>query len=436
MASSSEESLFCNTVISVLQEVGDMRFLPFTINKNSKLWNRYLTKIHQQIQQFYNSRALFYTGTGINQVTKSLLMAMYYIREDTDPPPFLFKIDGIKKQPSYSSRISLTFYLLVYLCDVDSCLYLSENDLEISKEFNDAFRQYVQQLTVEQIDHYVKKALDIVCRERVYQMCLEHKDITENNFITLCTPLSSQKDYKEIQTMIRKMNALIADFVALSVCQNGNFDKDTIQFKELSDELQNKLTQIQAKFEQANDRIAVLEKQNDDISTKLSQAKSQLDVYLRGKVRTHDEYQELQQRYQELSQKYNKLKRLYDSLNDKYESLKGSLNDTSESQPETNPSDTKEIKIDFNKQYIFACLDQTNFQQNLKEVFPNASFITSPRDPLPAKYDAVIAITSYIRHELYFHLKTRCESRGIPFIHCQNTNINLIIETIAKVIKE
>ena len=93
--------------------------------------------------------------------------------------------------------------------------------------------------------------------------------------------------------------------------------------------------------------------------------------------------------------------------------------------------------IKFKKQALdlFVSHSKPSFEKNIIKRFPNAMFLHSKQEPLPNEVDAVIAITIHTDHSLYYYAK-QYKSKGILFIHCATTNIDIIEDEIIRVIGE
>ena len=101
----------------------------------------------------------------------------------------------------------------------------------------------------------------------------------------------------------------------------------------------------------------------------------------------------------------------------------------------------EEIWVDekvFQKKIIFIRESKySNYamMSKLLELFPNARFansITADIDKQTA--DVVVLLTRYTKHGTYWGARDTSKRAGIPCIHCDNSNYNAIVKTIAEYI--
>lgn len=88
------------------------------------------------------------------------------------------------------------------------------------------------------------------------------------------------------------------------------------------------------------------------------------------------------------------------------------------------------MDIDYNKKYVFVGNDNKGFQEQIIKQFPNAVFVDSNINLFAASIDMVVALTNHMSHSIYYDVKEQCKNKGIPFIHCKYSNIELIKELI------
>lgn len=137
-----------------------------------------------------------------------------------------------------------------------------------------------------------------------------------------------------------------------------------------------------------------------------------------------DDKKELIEENEILARQNTKLKEKYNELLSKYKDLKSQtieISDTNEVESET------EIKeLDMNGRYVFVLKDSFAFLENVKDTFPNATFIETNSNLNPNAIDMVIIISSHIDHTTYYAIKNQCKTKGIQYIHCEHSNIELI----------
>lgn len=403
---------------------------------SSRLWNRYLSKVKQEIQTFYNNHHVFFAGTGIVPVTKSILRLMYHVGTEEKITSPLVRILSDKRDDTEFNEDIMNYskvsmgQLLLFFCDIGSSFYLKGETT--SKAFDDTFLNYVQHMSVNQTAELFDIALIIVCRRFIAHKALNGERLTEENYVTKCMP----RKQKEIWYIVRAVNACLADIVAICVSKTANFDVDTAEIRRQLTDAQEALQKSMEKNIKLTGQVQELERKSEDLSAKYQRTQRELSVFTSQKIYTQAEYNDLQQKYQDVIQKYNKLQKVHNALDSRYQSLKETISDIEE-QPEESeeiPQEPEKKVVDLHKRYLFISDIRTNYKKTLLEAFPNAEFLTSTREAVPDQVDLAIIITTCVKHALCYYAESRCRALNIPMIYCKNTNIDLIIEEISKVI--
>ena len=435
MANINKEKEIMLSALLEITRSHDHDFSNFIYKKNSKLWGRYLSKIRQEIQEFYYAKPIFNHLSTIDKVTKSLLNIVIELYCDVAPSEPIFKKQF--KQKTYDEQIKLAIdspelhrNALRYFCDIENSYFINSDALS-NTALKAAFIKYIQNITATQLNRHFETALDIVCKEYVFHLCVQDESIREENFVLKAMPESGF----EIRCIANLVNAKIIDLIAMEISQQGNYFEADVDLNQQLHTLQSSYEEQGKQMVNLQQKIKEVEEQNEKISLQYARTKQELQLYQKGTV-TQSEYDTIAQQYQDLIQRYNKLKRLYDALNDKHETLKTSIEsnsniDGSNVYPEQH--DERKL-VDLNKRYLFLAHERAGFRQNIQETFPNAQFKVASHDPMPSNIDMVIMITSHITHQLYYSMKSKCENSNIPFIHCPNTNVDLIIDAISKYI--
>ena len=119
-------------------------------------------------------------------------------------------------------------------------------------------------------------------------------------------------------------------------------------------------------------------------------------------------------------------------LQDKYDDL-NSYTSLIENE---NIDDNEDVEIDTSKHYIFVSSKGTeNYStiRTIQETFPN-SIVKFGNFNVPAdSTDAVIFLTFYLEHSIYYDLKNQCKGKNIPIIHCSKRDITDIKRAIASI---
>ena len=121
-------------------------------------------------------------------------------------------------------------------------------------------------------------------------------------------------------------------------------------------------------------------------------------------------------------------------LERKIEELEVKLNTTQNKQSTTSINKEEIIipEVDTNKRYIFVCAEWSNFENELKNNFPQCEIITNFASIKNMKIDLVVFFSNHISHKLYYGIKKQCKDYNIPYIHCNSTNIDSLKREISK----
>lgn len=121
-------------------------------------------------------------------------------------------------------------------------------------------------------------------------------------------------------------------------------------------------------------------------------------------------------------------------LEKKIEELEDKLNTNKDNQSTTSINKEEIIipEVDTNKRYIFVCAEWSNFENELKNNFPQCEIITNFASIKNMKIDLVVFFSNHISHKLYYGIKKQCKDYNIPYIHCNSTNIDSLKREILK----
>ena len=91
--------------------------------------------------------------------------------------------------------------------------------------------------------------------------------------------------------------------------------------------------------------------------------------------------------------------------------------------------DTKDI--DYNAKYVFVLKTRQplDLENSIRSVFPNAMIVSDTKG-INQSADLVILLTKWLSHSLYSGAKRICKDNKIPYMHCPNSNIDIIKEDI------
>lgn len=408
--------------------------------QNQKKWKRYVSKIKDKILNFYRNPTVSIKDNTLIGATKEILCSFCMIffleqtikilTEDNDP---LFNIDLIDPERiltcnTEEKQQKLYTKLLGGLLDLNACsLYLHRQSL--TADFKENFVLYA--LGTNHLEEIINEVISKISREYI-RFQKSNNEITEENFV-----LSAIPDDREIVHIVSELNAEIIDRIAILVSKDGLFDYDILCDKERITRLSEENTDLKEQYSELNKNI-------DDLQLQCKKQKEEIEklqMTLLQKQSGELENKKLDAIIQEndqLRQKLNKLQKQYDCLYKKYHQLKHEYTNDNQQENDTEYELLREMSSFINYEegrFLFIAHNRTGFQQKVRKIFPNAIFLTSVTEPFPDNVDLAIAITPHIGHKLYYYAKSQCKSKMIPLIHSPNTNADLILEEIEKIIK-
>ena len=65
-------------------------------------------------------------------------------------------------------------------------------------------------------------------------------------------------------------------------------------------------------------------------------------------------------------------------------------------------------------------------EEQIRKTFPNSVIISENINLNPKNIDAVVCITTRVKHCVYDPIKARCKTKNIPFVHCVQNNVEFI----------
>lgn len=250
-----------------------------------------------------------------------------------------------------------------------------------------------------------------VCKEFIKHKILEKDNIDLSNYF-LTLPSTTKDAIFIFDSVLNYVKVDIENFIKSNTTSDFlKLTRDEI-LKTLDDENNN-----------LNDTVKKL---NDELSLKENNIKN-LNSLISEKDTKKDDYEELLLEHISTLERQNiKIKEKYNKLLEKYENLKEKTIDTIEDEE----TFVTFKELDFNEKFLFVASEDISFQQNILNIFPNASFCNSNININSANVYMVIVLTSHIDHSTYYGIKEQCKNKSIPLIHCKFSNIELIKELI------
>ena len=182
-----------------------------------------------------------------------------------------------------------------------------------------------------------------------------------------------------------------------------------------------------------------IEKQNEELSSCLSEKDTEIKE-LKATVKKlrlelsqskeSDAIKSLKEENLSVLRSNCKLEKAYNSLVAKYNSLKERFKSSTDAVI-LERDELELVEVDTNLTYLFLCdTNRVNTTQAILKIFPNAVFSDKHDCIKGRKADMVIVLTSMIDHSSYGSVKEDAKNAGIPILHCENTNPEMIRETI------
>ena len=259
---------------------------------------------------------------------------------------------------------------------------------------------------------FVEEELRNACKLYIAKMTIKDKTIEPDSYHKTL-PLS---DTDAIDMLTNIYNWVAIDIERfIQKCMGEDFF-DNIEEKKIQD-LKEQSNNNKKELSKANKTIRKQEntlKEKDWIIKQLTEKIEKLNQ------EEKNDKKELVEENEILARQNTKLKEKYNELLSKYKDLKSQTIETSDANEVESETEIKEL--DMNGRYVFVLKDSFAFLENVKDTFPNATFIETNSNAI----DMVIIISSHIDHTTYYAIKGQCKTKGIPYIHCEHSNIELI----------
>ena len=258
------------------------------------------------------------------------------------------------------------------------------------------------------------------CKLYIAKKCIGDKTIAIDSYHSKTLPIQKTEELFDIMNNTLNWTAIDIERLILEASKEDYFQKSNNK----------EVLELRKYIEEEDQNIGIL---NNTIKEqeKLITEKENVIKNLNKKIeiletREKDIKKELIEENEILTRQNLKLKDKYNELLSKYKTLKTNSNENSLATETNNDSETELKDLDLNGRYVFVLKDATAFLQNIKDTFPNATFIESNTNLNPNAIDMVIVISSHIDHTTYYAIKNQCKTKDIPFIHCEHSNIELI----------
>jgi len=383
----------------------------------SKRFYKYLNKIDKLlIENLYNTSNLdekinIY-NIGINVVmhklTSLLLSSGLYFNADIEPyKPHNYGIYNVITVPNDSKL----FFSKEYTNVLNYTANLCENYI-----FNDTFSYELLSLAKQSFEKII---IDRLKHIHIINLVTKNDDSLINNYTT------------------REISKMDLNFI-LEAYANDLFV--SIEYWIIEQVINNRQVMSRSQLEEIQQQIGVVLEANKELTEELNIMKKKekqfsplLDRYRQEALNGTSKQQKMYNEH--LAEKNREIK----ALNKQIQALKDKLTELSSNEvlddTFNNILEDEIYECDTKLPYVFVMAEWSkDFENNLLEEFDN-SVIMHASDKLPINTKLVIFVTSHLKHNMYYKMKSVCTNCGVPYIHCASTNLDIIKNEIAKVLK-
>lgn len=383
----------------------------------SKRFYKYLNKIDKLlIENLYNTSNLdekinIY-NIGINVVmhklTSLLLSSGLYFNADIEPyKPHEYGIYNVITVPNDSKL----FFSKEYTNVLNYTANLCENYI-----FNDTFSYELLSLAKQSFEKII---IDRLKHIHIINLVTKNDDSLINNYTT------------------REISKMDLNFI-LEAYANDLFV--SIEYWIIEQVINNRQVMSRNQLEEIQQQIGVVLEANKELTEELNIMKKKekqfsplLDRYRQEALNGTSKQQKMYNEH--LAEKNREIK----ALNKQIQALKDKLAELSSNEvlddTFNNILEDEIYECDTKLPYVFVMAEWSkDFENNLLEEFDN-SVIMHASDKLPINTKLVIFVTSHLKHNMYYKMKSVCTNCGVPYIHCASTNLDIIKNEIAKVLK-
>lgn len=293
-------------------------------------------------------------------------------------------------------------------------------------------------------DEIVNNAFFQACKKYIRSKAarnleINNKDIYHNNMNIIGLP-DSIEDYIRIFDDV--VNIIYTDVKILSLFEENSESNNAINLeneKKLFDEtLKNTKSEYEKEKNLILKQLKKSEKEKDVLLNKIKKLET---THNEKNKKARDVTNKALSQNTSLLKENDKLRKEMQILQDKLAKSEGKEEvKPSKNKSNINSEDLQEqeiiedeainIKKDFDTQgrYLFVACDNNFLYEKIKKNFPNSKITKKSVNIRNMKLDAVILITSCIKHNVYYEMKDICKAAGVPFISCRNYNIDKMKE--------
>ena len=261
----------------------------------------------------------------------------------------------------------------------------------------------------------VTTEMKCACKQYVKRKANSNPDIEDDNYFKLLPTKYEECEMLFTDLLQGVFISLYAMFNSSEAEAMGQYMTNKIKDEQKKEQWQRHIREQELlnKIEDRNNLIDCLNNEIERLEKQLEQQPKTIN----------DEHRAIREHNEALLRKISKLERMLASST-------SSKNNESELILNDEIIEDDIMDIDYNKKYIFVGNDNKGFQEQIIKQFPNAVFVDSNINLFAASIDMVIALTNHMSHSTYYDVKEQCKNKGIPFIHCKYSNVELIKELI------
>lgn len=276
-----------------------------------------------------------------------------------------------------------------------------------------------------------------VCKMYLQRAFMRDKTLSDDNFMRIIPkaddPCAPAVLHEFVNALISRLQYNVFQVVSYEMKIHDEMaKKESQKLKNERNEYKKQLKSSQAELQSMDVQLKEKENQISALKKRINSINAEDTVSKQLKEKTRD----IAYENTCLARQNFKLQTAYRDILGKYTTLKSRIAE-GEQIDESSEEEVGTIKeVDLNGRYLFIIGSDIKCKQSIKEEFPNAEFASKAVNIVGAKYDMVVALTGCIDHHYYLAIKKQCKSHGIPFGHCQHSNLNMIKTIIWNVLND
>lgn len=409
---------FANSVASPTEE--DTLFIHRPGYVNTQLFKTFVQKTKKNIYEYLESVASI---TDLKKSGIQTLIDLTYMQfndamfdmEDGISVPFCIRNEDFKVEYFFEdksmSEDSNAYERLVFLTSKFLKNYLLGTTKKVTKGY--------------ELHNIIEREFVLTCLDWIAEEILI-SDISENN-ILIIVPKDPNIQDLFIKRLMTRVVVSVERFVRnesakkfFAVTEKGA-ERDNIK---LIGSLKEENGKLQKEIKNKEFIISELKRKLDKSN---SSKDAEMDELCKENLEKARKIQKLERKVKELE---NKLNTIQDNQTTTFKNKDNTLNNKDNTL--NNKEEITIPEVDVNKRYIFVCAEWSNFENELRNNFPQCEIITNFASIKKMKIDLVVFFSNHISHKLYYGIKKQCKDYNIPYIHCNSTNIDSLKRDISK----